>query len=73
MGAIRVSDILSFATKSITKKIRGPLGGTHVEEYIKVQLTAHISLSGLTVLKILYRLFLTHKRNKSQNCAICVL
>ena len=33
-----------------------------------VQLTAHVSLSGLPVLTTLYKLILIHKRNKSQNC-----
>ena len=36
--------------------------------YIIVQLTVHVSVSGLPVLTILYRLILMHKRTKSQNC-----
>ena len=36
--------------------------------YILVQLTVHVSVSGLPVLTILYRLIHMHKRSKSQNC-----
>ena len=40
--------------------------------FIMVQLTVHVSVSGLPVLTILYRLILMHKRTKSQNCDFCV-
>ena len=36
--------------------------------YIMVQLTVHVSVSGLPVLTILYRLIRMHKMTKSQNC-----
>ena len=38
-----------------------------------VQLTVHVSVSGLPVLTIRYRLNLLHKRTKSQNCEFCGL
>ena len=41
--------------------------------YILVQLTAHVSLSGLPVLRTLYKLTPMHKRTNSQNCEFCVL
>ena len=37
-----------------------------------VQLAVHVSVSGLPVLTIFYRLILMHKRTKSQNCDFCV-
>ena len=37
-----------------------------------VQLTVHVSVSGLPVLTILYKLILMHKRTKSQNYKFCV-
>ena len=40
--------------------------------YIMVELTAHVSLSGLPVLTTLYKLILMHKKTKSQNCEFCV-
>ena len=40
--------------------------------YIRVQMTVHVSLSGLPVLTILYMLILLHKRTKSQNCGFLV-
>ena len=41
--------------------------------YIMVQLTVHVSVSGLPVLTILYKLILMHKRTKSHNCDFFVL
>ena len=38
-----------------------------------VQLTVHVSVSGLPVLTILYKIILMHKRTKSQNFEFCVL
>ena len=40
---------------------------------IMVQLTVRVSVSGLQVLAILYKLIIMHKRKKSQNCEFCVL
>ena len=40
--------------------------------YILVQLTAHVSLSGLPVLSIRYTLTPMHKRTNTQNCECCV-
>ena len=37
-----------------------------------VQLTVHVSVSGLLVLTILYMLICMHKRTNSQNCDFCV-
>ena len=49
------------------------LGLMFMDTYIMVQLTVHVSVSGLPVSTILYKLILMHKRNKSQNCEFCVL
>ena len=38
-----------------------------------VQLTAHVSLSGLPVLTTLYKLTPMHKRTNSQKCEFSVL
>ena len=42
-------------------------------EFILVQLTAHLSLSGLPVFTYLYKLTPMHKRTNSQHCEFCVL
>ena len=42
-------------------------------QYIMVQLTVHVSVWGLPVLIIIYKIIIIHKRTKSQNCEFCVL
>ena len=43
------------------------------KSYIDRGSTDQVSLSGLLVLTILYKLILMHKKNKCQNCEFCVL
>ena len=50
--------------------------GLHKQAFcaqIMVQLTAHVSLTGLPVLRTLYKPMSMHKSTNSQNCEFCVL
>ena len=53
----------------------GPVRPIQVNQsnYIMIQLTFHVSVAGLPVLTIIYKLILMHYRTKSQNCEFYVL